>query len=326
MPYIDGLPAASAVNLTDLIIVDQGYTGVPGSSTTRSALVSQFVGGSGIYMQLTGGTFTGNVAHGAFQLSGSNVSFTGGTINATVIGGITPAAGSFTTLSATGLVSGAGFTAWAASPPAIGGTAPASGAFTTLSASTLSASGLVSGAGFTAWAASPPPIGGTAAAAGAFTTLSATGTITPAQVAGIVGTTTNNDAQAGSVGEYLTANATSVSVTTATPTNITSVSLTAGDWDVWGSIQFVPAGTTTVTQIQSAINTTSATLPASNAAAGGGWASLNASLSTGIGQQQPTGTRRISIASTTTVYLVGQSTFGVSTMTANGVIAARRVR
>jgi len=46
------------------------------------------------------------------------------------IGGTTPAAGAFTTLSATSTVSGAGFTAFAASPPAIGGTAPAGGRFT----------------------------------------------------------------------------------------------------------------------------------------------------------------------------------------------------
>ena len=80
------------------------------------------------------------------------------------IGGTTPNAGAFTTLSATGTVSGAGFTAWAASPPAIGGTAPAAGAFTT-----LSATGTVSGAGFTAWAASPPAVGGTVPAGGRFT-------------------------------------------------------------------------------------------------------------------------------------------------------------
>lgn len=62
-------------------------------------------------------------------------------INATPIGGTTPAAGAFTTLSLSGAatfagsVSGAGITALFASPPAIGGAAPAAGAFTTLSAS-----------------------------------------------------------------------------------------------------------------------------------------------------------------------------------------------
>lgn len=56
-----------------------------------------------------------------------------------------------------------------AAPGAIGSGTAGSGAF-----STLSASGTVSGAGFAAYLASPPAIGGTAAAAGAFTTLAAT--------------------------------------------------------------------------------------------------------------------------------------------------------
>jgi hypothetical protein len=77
--------------------------------------------------------------------------------------------GAFTTLSASGAVSGVGFSNYLASPPAIGGTAAAAGAFTTLSASST-----VSGVGFSNYLASPPAIGGTAAAAGTFTTLTAT--------------------------------------------------------------------------------------------------------------------------------------------------------
>lgn len=91
------------------------------------------------------------------------------------IGSTTPSTAAFTTLAASGAVSGAGFTALFASPPAIGGTAPGAGAFTT-----LSASGAVSGAGFTALLASPPAIGGTAPAGGAFTTLSASGAVSGA--------------------------------------------------------------------------------------------------------------------------------------------------
>ena len=50
------------------------------------------------------------------------------------MGATTPAAGSFTTLSASSTVSGTGFSTYLASPPAIGGTAPAAGSFTTLGA------------------------------------------------------------------------------------------------------------------------------------------------------------------------------------------------
>ena len=64
-----------------------------------------------------------------FQTGAQGDSFNG------PIGSTTPAAGAFTTLSASSTVSGTGFSTYLASPPAIGGTAAAAGAFTTLSAS-----------------------------------------------------------------------------------------------------------------------------------------------------------------------------------------------
>jgi hypothetical protein len=59
-----------------------------------------------------------------------------------------------------------------AAPPAIGNTTPNTGAFTT-----LSASGSVSGAGFTARFASPGPIGNTTASSGVFTSLTTTSAV-----------------------------------------------------------------------------------------------------------------------------------------------------
>lgn len=60
-----------------------------------------------------------------------------GNIDGAVIGGTTPGAGTFTTVTSTNLVasssvSGTGFTNYLASPPGIGGTSPSSGSFTTL--------------------------------------------------------------------------------------------------------------------------------------------------------------------------------------------------
>jgi len=57
----------------------------------------------------------------------------GGVINAATIGATTASTGAFTTLSATGAVSGAGVTARFATPGAIGNTSPSTGAFTALS-------------------------------------------------------------------------------------------------------------------------------------------------------------------------------------------------
>lgn len=161
-----------------------------------------------------------------------------------------------------------------------------------------------------------------------------TGSITPSQTAGIVGTTTNNNANAGSVGEYVCAQVTNggspigcqtnsgtpVSLTSGTPGNITSVSLTAGDWDVSGAISFLPNSSTAIQLHATAVGTTSASL-------GNDYQAALYSIAAGTGvPRQISPVVRISISSTTTVYLVGQANFTTSTLTAYGFIRARRVR
>lgn len=141
------------------------------------------------------------------------------------------------------------------------------------------------------------------------------------------GTTTNDNALAGQVGEFLTNNANAVSLTSTVVANVTSVSLTPGDWEVYGNVQFVAAGTTAFGFIASAISTVSATLPVNLTSSGGAYNLINSSgFATGSNQILPTGTTRIILATTTTVFLVGQASFSVSTMTANGYIGARRIR
>ena len=143
----------------------------------------------------------------------------------------------------------------------------------------------------------------------------------------LLGTVTNNSAAAGYVGEYISSTVLSgsaLSITTATPLNITSISLTAGDWDVWGNVVFVGASSTVTTQVTAAISTTTATLP--TLPGGGGYAQISGTLGTTTTQVLPTGITRISIASTTTVYLVAQAAFTTSTMSGYGALNARRVR
>lgn len=164
-------------------------------------------------------------------------------------------------------------------------------------------------------------IGGTTKAAGSFTTIVATGTITPSSTNGIVGTTTNDNANAGSVGEYVTATATGVALTSNTGANITSISLTAGDWDVQGTMQVQAAGTTNIGNALAGVSTTSATI----GALGTYWQFLS-SVTTGGGLVFPTPTVRLSLTTTTTVFLVANVGFTVSTCSASGLIRARRVR
>jgi hypothetical protein len=71
----------------------------------------------------------------------TSVAITGGSINGTLIGNATPSNASFTTISASGVVSGVGFANYLNAPPSIGGATANTGAFTSLSASeTLTAS------------------------------------------------------------------------------------------------------------------------------------------------------------------------------------------
>jgi hypothetical protein len=147
------------------------------------------------------------------------------------------------------------------------------------------------------------------------------GSVTPSQTGGIVGTTTNNNANTGSVGEYVTNTTTGTSLATGTTANATSVSLTAGDWDVTGVVRFNPAGTTTVSNEYAGISTTSATLGIL-----GTFVQDSGPLNTGSQMYTTCPVVRISIAATTTVYAVAQATFGTSTMSCDGFIRARRVR
>lgn len=264
-----------------------GVVGLPSCASNTNALI--YTNGAG---------FTCNTNINASTLGGQIFAAPG------PIGSSVASSGVFTTLIAS---SGINSTA-------IGATTASTGAFTTLSASST-----VSGTGFSTYLGSPPAIGTTTPASGAFTSLGATGLITPQPTIGIKGTTTNDSPAAGSIGEFVSSlTGSAVTLTTTVVANITSISLTAGDWDVSGNIQFLPAGTGGT--YAASISTTSATRPS--------WQQeslLIVSEGAASAKQMPTPVVRISISTTTIVYLVGYAGFS-STMTANGFIRARRVR
>lgn len=140
------------------------------------------------------------------------------------------------------------------------------------------------------------------------------------------GTTTNDDALAGQVGQFMAATlgaGSAVSLSNNVPATVTSVSLTAGDWDCWGTVALAPAGSTTITSIAGGINTVAATLPTAPAS---GFTLLAAPFLTGQPQVLSLGSTRINLGSTTTVYLVTASAFGVSTMGGYGTLNCRRAR
>lgn len=137
----------------------------------------------------------------------------------------------------------------------------------------------------------------------------------------LLGTSTNDDAATGYVGEFITSNVASGSAITATRnavTNVTTIALTAGDWDVWGNVQWPTLGTSP-TIIGAWTNSASTAPDASLQGTIGAGSILNTS-----GLVAPY--RRYSLSGNTTIYL-GSSFSNVSgNGTVSGSIYARRAR
>ena len=147
-------------------------------------------------------------------------------------------------------------------------------------------------------------------------------TFTQSQVipaARIKGSTDGATALPGFVGEYITATGTSISLTNSVNANITSILLTAGTWNVYGSILFVPASTTSTTLIAAGITPTSVTFPAPP------FYFQHSVSNIGTPQGGVVPSQIIKLTTTTTYYLVALSNFTVSTMVATGIISALRI-
>lgn len=150
--------------------------------------------------------------------------------------------------------------------------------------------------------------------------------ITPSQTKGILGTNTNNYADAGSVGEYLSASVTSasaVSLVTTVSKNVTSIALTAGDWWVGGAVAFTYGATTSITHIQGSASQASNTLDA-DIKFSMPMAAFVPGANSPMAQSVPV--TRVILAAPATIYLVAYGTFTVSTLSAFGHIFARRAR
>lgn len=137
------------------------------------------------------------------------------------------------------------------------------------------------------------------------------------------GTATNDNAAAGEIGEFMSNTGSNIALTTGTAAQVATVTLTAGDWDVWGSIAFLPAATTTSSTLLGVVSLTSASAsgiasPCTTSMAYAGTAGANQSV--------PVGVCRVSVATNTPVYVNIDAFFAVSTAQGNGTIFARRVR
>jgi hypothetical protein len=141
---------------------------------------------------------------------------------------------------------------------------------------------------------------------------------------------TNDTPAAGKIGQTIASaivSGSAVSYTTAQTKNLTSISLTAGDWDVRGNVNWIMVNNTANTTYGSTANisTTTGTLPDDGYQSAATYTCISASVTAGFNAPLPP--RRISLASTSTIYLVGKApTFAAGTTTAYGYIEARRVR
>ena len=139
----------------------------------------------------------------------------------------------------------------------------------------------------------------------------------------LAGTVTGSAIGAGIVGEKITsavASGSAVSLTTATAANVTSISLTAGNWAVSGNINFSDA-TATSTGTSASINTTTATMASDGTEA---YSGVQVTLVSEI-DSVTLPVKVINVSTTTTVYLVGKSTFSAGSVSAFGSITATRM-
>lgn len=143
---------------------------------------------------------------------------------------------------------------------------------------------------------------------------------------GITGTTTNDSAAAGKVGEYVESVITSLTnvATAGNLSDLTSIALTAGDWDVSASIYFIANGATGIASVRLAVSNTAGN-------SGTGLVVGNNYLFTSMGSNNETvitlPSYRMSLAGSATAYLkMNVTAYTGGPPQGEGRISARRVR
>lgn len=143
------------------------------------------------------------------------------------------------------------------------------------------------------------------------------------------GEPSNGSPVAGEIGEVISATVvagSAISLTTGTAVNITSISLTAGDWDVFGNIYYIPGATTNVTVQIASISQTTGTLDSTTLGAVNNIRNVGFVPGSGGTMNALVGPLQIKLSGTTTIFLVTQANFTVSTLTGYGILRARRMR
>lgn len=154
------------------------------------------------------------------------------------------------------------------------------------------------------------------------------GSATQAWGTGLRGTTIGDNPATGFVGEFVSAGLSGSSIpgATSTLTMISQITLTPGDWDVQGVGAFQAGASTATSQLVFTVSLSSASFDLTGA---GGITLFPLVVAPSGAIYLPTGERRISIGSTTSVYLLARliyTVLGGATYISDTFFSARRVR
>jgi hypothetical protein len=147
----------------------------------------------------------------------------------------------------------------------------------------------------------------------------------------LAGTTTNDNASAGNVGEFITASknlANARQATTNSSTTITSVALTPGDWDCTGIMSQSISSTTTVQALSASLGGTDGVIgtQGTDGVTTEQSTEVSAILYGANGRDLRVGPVRESLSGNTTIYLVSGASFLTSQLWTYGDIRCRRAR
>ena len=137
----------------------------------------------------------------------------------------------------------------------------------------------------------------------------------------LVGVTDGSSAAFGDVGEFRDSNTSGPTAFSSSSSAQTfqTLSLDAGDWDVYGLFTFTNNGSTT-TYTQSTLSLTTNALNTICSTASSSFSAI------AVGQIGLFQFGRVSVSTTTNIYLVGFAVYTVATPNGYGSITARRVR
>lgn len=145
---------------------------------------------------------------------------------------------------------------------------------------------------------------------------------------GTTGTTTNDSAAAGFVGQFIDSSNHSLTAVGSSGqyANVTSISLTAGDWDVSGNVMFSFGTAVSITNASMAVSLFSGNTTTDHVAGANAYGSSAYPTATQDSSVATVPRFRVSISGTTTVFLKGAITYASGAPFFYGYISARRMR